>query len=75
MVFPLNFPRFLLQVWNFETIDAAESVDEVSIFEMEPMNELLVGADVQMRNLQKSVDKEEANIWYGQVSGGTVRTN
>ena len=57
-----------MQVWNFETIDAAERTDEVAIFEMEPMNELLVGQDVQVKNLQKSSDKEEANIWYGQVS-------
>ena len=55
-------------MWNFETIDAAERTDEVAIFEMEPMNELLVGQDVQVKNLQKSSDKEEANIWYGQVS-------
>ena len=55
-------------MWNFETIDAAEQTDEASVFEMEPMNELLVGQDVQMRNLMKSCDKEDANIWYGQVS-------
>ena len=34
--------NFLFQVWDFESIDTAEAVDEAKIFEMEPMSELKV---------------------------------
>ena len=55
------------KVWNFETIDSAEASDEHGAFEMEPMNELCIGHDVHLKSLSKSVDENDANIWYGQV--------
>ena len=57
-----------VQVWDFETLDNAENPsDESGIFEMEPMNELMVGHDVQIRCIVKSVDPEETTMWYAQV--------
>jgi len=54
-------------VWDFETVDNADTADEAECFEMEPMNELKVGNDVQLRCMVKSCDPEEATIWYAQV--------
>lgn len=60
--------NFFQKVWDFETIDAADAVDESGIFEMDPMNELCVGPDVQLYSIVKSVDTEdEPTIWYVQV--------
>lgn len=61
------------QVWDFETIDNADTTDESDVFEMEPMNELKVGNDVQLKCMVKSCDPEETTIWYAQVSVPTVR--
>ena len=56
------------QVWDFETIDTADQTDDSGLFEMEPMNELRVGHDVQLYTIVKSVDEEnEPTIWYAQV--------
>jgi hypothetical protein len=55
-------------VWDFETIDTADSTDDSGMFEMDPMNELKVGTDVQLYSIVKSVDEEnESTIWYAQV--------
>lgn len=56
-----------MQVWDFEKIDSAEVVDESGVCEMEPMNELKVGTDVQLKMITKSVDPEDQTIWFGQV--------
>lgn len=38
------------------------------MFELDPMNELKVGTDVQLKTIIKSVDSEnEPTIWYAQV--------
>ena len=55
-------------MWDFETIDTAGDTDESGLFEMEPMNELKVGNDVQLRSIVKSVDPNEPTMWYAQVS-------
>ena len=34
---------------------------------MEPMNELKVGNDVQLKSIVKSVNPEEPTMWYAQV--------
>lgn len=73
LIFLLNIARHLmiissLQVWDFETIDTADQTDDSGLFEMEPMNELNVGNDVQLYSIVKSVDEEnEPTIWYAQV--------
>lgn len=57
-----------MQVWDFESVDTADVADESGLFEMEPMNELRVGHDVQLKSILKSTDAEnEVTIWYAQV--------
>ena len=55
------------KVWEFETVDSADITGDMECFEMEPMNELKVGQDVQLRCIVKSCDQDEACIWYAQV--------
>jgi hypothetical protein len=59
-------------VWDFETIDTADTTDESELFEMEPMNELQVGSNVQLKSLVKSTDPEEPTMWYAQVTILTI---
>lgn len=55
-------------MWDFEAIDTADSTDDTGVFEMDPMNELKVGTDVQLKSIIKSIDSEnEPTIWYAQV--------
>ena len=63
-----------IRVWDFETIDNADITDESSIFEMEPMNELRVGAyhDVKLRSMVKSCDADEPTMWYAQDANGGI---
>ncbi|XP_038658265.1 cilia- and flagella-associated protein 44 [Scyliorhinus canicula] len=59
-----------VRVWDFETIDTAESYDEDSQIEMEPMNELNVGRNV---NLQFMVKFKDSNfIWCAQDASGRI---
>lgn len=55
------------QVWDFETVDTADVTDDTALFEMEPMNELKVGNDVQLKSIVKTVNAEEPTMWYAQV--------
>ena len=48
-------------------VDSADITGDVECFEMEPMNELKVGTDVQLRCIVKSCDHDETSIWYAQV--------
>ncbi|XP_070551975.1 cilia- and flagella-associated protein 44-like isoform X2 [Ptychodera flava] len=61
-----------VRVWDFETIDTADSPEESGLFEMEPMNELKVGNDVSLRSMVKSVDPEAQSLWYAQDSKGGI---
>lgn len=65
----LNFTKdFSVQVWDFETVDTADSTDESGLFEMEPMNEVKIPENCSLRLIMKSVDDEdEPTIWYAQV--------
>lgn len=49
-------------------MDNADTTNEMELFEMEPMNELRVGNDVQLRCMVKSCDPDETTFWYAQVS-------
>lgn len=63
------------QVWDFESIDTADAMDDSGKFEMDPMNELKVESDVQLYTIVKSVDEEnEPTIWYAQVRQCVIRT-
>ncbi|XP_067931339.1 cilia- and flagella-associated protein 44-like [Watersipora subatra] len=64
-----------VRVWDFETIDNADSTDETGLFEMEPMNEIKIGGQehVSLMSIVKSVDEaEEPTIWYAQDANGGI---
>ncbi|XP_054613541.1 cilia- and flagella-associated protein 44-like [Dunckerocampus dactyliophorus] len=57
--------------WDFETIDSADSSSENSKFEMEPINELVVGHHVCLSSIVKS-SKPDSNVWFAQDSNGII---
>ena len=62
-----------IRVWDFESIDTADATDESATFEMEPMNELKVGNDVNLRSIIKCTDAEnEITVWYAQDAHGGI---
>ncbi|KAM3935997.1 cilia- and flagella-associated protein 44 [Leptodactylus fuscus] len=60
-----------VRVWDFETVDTADSVDDSSLLEMEPMNELLVGKNVNLRYMVKTMEGE-APVWFAQDASGGI---
>ncbi|XP_014776510.1 cilia- and flagella-associated protein 44, partial [Octopus bimaculoides] len=65
-----------IRVWDFETMDTADSVDESGMFIMEPMNELKVGAqqNVQLYYMRRQEENEEQDtmLWYAQDANGGI---
>lgn len=55
-----------MKVWDFETIDTADVVDDSGLVEMEFMNELLVGKNVNLSFMVKIHERGEP-FWYAQV--------
>lgn len=53
-------------MWDFETIDTADIVDDSGLLEMEHMNELLVGKHVNLNCMVKIHERGEP-FWYAQV--------
>ncbi|KFO08610.1 WD repeat-containing protein 52, partial [Balearica regulorum gibbericeps] len=60
-----------IRVWNFETIDAADSVDDTGFLEVEPMNELHVGRNVSLSFMSKVHDCGQP-VWYAQDTNGAI---
>ncbi|XP_065532760.1 cilia- and flagella-associated protein 44 isoform X1 [Lathamus discolor] len=60
-----------IRLWNFETIDAADSVDDTGLLEVEPMNELHVGKNVSLSFMSKIHDSGQA-FWYAQDTNGAI---
>lgn len=54
------------QSWNLETIDTADAVDDSGLFEIEPMNEIIIGRNVSLHSMVKS-SIPETSIWFAQV--------
>nr|XP_021155428.1 cilia- and flagella-associated protein 44 isoform X3 [Columba livia] len=63
-----------IRVWNFEVIDAADSVDDTGLLEVEPMNELQVGKNVSLSFMSKINDSGQPGqpIWYAQDANGAM---
>ncbi|XP_040915396.1 cilia- and flagella-associated protein 44 [Toxotes jaculatrix] len=57
--------------WDFEGIDAADSNSDSSRFEMEPMNEMVVGHNVCLSSVVKS-SLPDSFIWFAQDSSGAI---
>ncbi|KTG29183.1 hypothetical protein cypCar_00002686 [Cyprinus carpio] len=57
--------------WNLETIDTADAVDDSGLFEIEPMNEIIIGRNVSLHSMVKS-SIPETSIWFAQDSNGCI---
>ncbi|KAI4887997.1 hypothetical protein NFI96_034666, partial [Prochilodus magdalenae] len=60
-----------VRCWDFESIDAADSVDDSGLFEIEPMNEMVIGRNVSLTSMVKSTIPD-STIWYAQDSNGGI---
>ncbi|XP_062982990.1 cilia- and flagella-associated protein 44 [Elgaria multicarinata webbii] len=60
-----------IRVWDFETIDTADVVDDTGLMEMEQMNELLVGKNVNLSCMMKIHERGEP-YWYAQDFNGAI---
>ncbi|KAM4701823.1 cilia- and flagella-associated protein 44 [Discoglossus pictus] len=60
-----------VRVWDFETVDTADTVDDTGLLEMEPMNELLVGKNVNLRYMVKMMEPDFP-MWYAQDANGAI---
>ncbi|XP_060071995.1 cilia- and flagella-associated protein 44-like [Ylistrum balloti] len=62
-----------IKVWDFESVDTADTTDDTGMFEMEPMNELRVGDGVRLQSICKSFDAEtELTFWFAQDANGGI---
>ncbi|KAJ6662253.1 hypothetical protein lerEdw1_012416 [Lerista edwardsae] len=55
-----------IRVWDFETIDTADVIDDSGLMAMEQMNELLVGKHVNLSCMVKIHERGEP-VWYAQT--------
>ncbi|KAK2814871.1 hypothetical protein Q7C36_023137 [Tachysurus vachellii] len=60
-----------VRCWDLETIDAADCVDDSGLFEMEPMNELIVGRNVSLLSMVRST-VPDSTFWFAQDSNGGI---
>ncbi|KAG8136767.1 hypothetical protein E2320_005324 [Naja naja] len=60
-----------IRVWDFETIDTADVVDDTGLVEMEHINELLVGKNVSLNFMMKIHERGEP-YWYAQDFNGAI---
>ncbi|XP_077594090.1 cilia- and flagella-associated protein 44-like [Stigmatopora nigra] len=61
----------LIRSWDFETICNAESGSESNKFEMEPMNEMVVGRHACLSSIVKNSVPDSA-VWFAQDSNGAI---
>ncbi|XP_076869601.1 cilia- and flagella-associated protein 44 isoform X2 [Brachyhypopomus gauderio] len=60
-----------VRFWDFETIDTADCVDDSGLFELEPMNEVMIGRNVSLYSMVKS-SEPDSTIWFAQDSNGGI---
>ncbi|XP_019303927.2 cilia- and flagella-associated protein 44 isoform X1 [Panthera pardus] len=60
-----------IRIWDFETIDTADTIDETGLLEIEPINELQVGKNVKLFSMIKMSDMGN-NIWLAQDANGAI---
>ncbi|CAF0758116.1 unnamed protein product [Rotaria sordida] len=60
-----------IRIWDFETIDTAEAIDEGSKMEMEPLNELRVGTDSKLMGIKHGV-VDDMSLWFAQDARGNI---
>ncbi|CDQ70160.1 unnamed protein product [Oncorhynchus mykiss] len=57
--------------WDFESIDTADCNDDSGLFEIEPMNEMVIGRNVSLSSMVKSC-LPDSFIWFAQDSNGGI---
>ncbi|KFV62256.1 WD repeat-containing protein 52, partial [Dryobates pubescens] len=60
-----------IRLWDLKLIEAADSVDDTGLLEVEPMNELEVGKNVSLSFMAKAYDNGEP-VWYAQDTSGKI---
>ncbi|XP_021120846.1 cilia- and flagella-associated protein 44 [Heterocephalus glaber] len=60
-----------VRIWDFETIDSADIIDETGLLEIEPINELQVGKNVNLFSMIK-MNEIGNNFWLAQDASGAI---
>ncbi|CAF4121599.1 unnamed protein product, partial [Rotaria magnacalcarata] len=60
-----------VRVWDFETIDTAEAIDEGSKMEIEPLNELKVGPESRLMGIKRGIS-DDMSLWFAQDAKGNI---
>ncbi|KAM9695944.1 cilia- and flagella-associated protein 44 [Dama dama] len=60
-----------VRIWDFETIDTANVIDETGLLEIEPINELQVDKNVRLFSMIK-MNEVGNNFWLAQDSNGAI---
>ncbi|KAM9089294.1 cilia- and flagella-associated protein 44 isoform 2-T4 [Megaptera novaeangliae] len=60
-----------VRIWDFETIDTADTIDETGLLEIEPINELQVDKNVRLFSMIK-MNEIGNNFWLSQDSNGAI---
>ncbi|XP_046281212.1 cilia- and flagella-associated protein 44 isoform X1 [Marmota monax] len=60
-----------IRIWDFETIDTADTVDDTGLLEIEPINELQVDKNVKLFSLIK-INAPGYNLWLAQDANGAI---
>ncbi|XP_029426224.1 cilia- and flagella-associated protein 44 [Nannospalax galili] len=60
-----------VRIWDFETIDTADIIDETGLLEIEPINELQVDKNVNLFSMIK-MNEVGNNIWLAQDASGAI---
>ncbi|XP_004675512.1 PREDICTED: cilia- and flagella-associated protein 44 [Condylura cristata] len=60
-----------IRIWDFETIDTADTIDDTGLHEIEPINELQVDKNVQLFSMIK-MNEAGNNFWLAQDANGAM---
>ncbi|XP_076974479.1 cilia- and flagella-associated protein 44 isoform X2 [Tamandua tetradactyla] len=60
-----------IRIWDFETIDTADVIDETGLLEIEPINELQVDKNVKLFSMIK-MSEHGNNFWLAQDANGAI---
>ncbi|KAG8509536.1 Cilia- and flagella-associated protein 44 [Galemys pyrenaicus] len=60
-----------IRIWDFETIDTADTIDDTGLLEIEPINELQVDKNVQLFSMIK-MNEVGNNFWLAQDASGAM---
>ncbi|XP_077628012.1 cilia- and flagella-associated protein 44 [Crocuta crocuta] len=60
-----------VRIWDFETIDTADTIDETGLLKIDPINELQVGKNVKLFSMIK-MNETGNNFWLAQDANGAI---